>query len=348
MPTTFQAFKYRIYPTDEQVEIIEKTFKCCRFVWNHFLERKSKAYQRRGESLSYFGMKKLLTEMKAYLPWLGSCNRHALDFTVQHLCDAYDGFFRRCKKGKGKVGYPRFKGRKNPKQSFTTDGSVIVAEKFVQIPSIGKVKRGKDKRAVTGVPVNVTVSRSATGKYWASVCCKVERDTLPIVDGEVGISLGLKELAIDSNGVHYENPKHLSKSAKRLAREQRRLSRKKKGSANYEKQRRKVAGVHEHIANQRNDYRHKISRELVNANQLIAVEKVSVKPLVEGNEQAKSILDAGWSELTGMIKYKADWAGRTLVDVDTATVAPEAKHDEALAQVVLSEGQRMASEQKPA
>lgn len=203
---TYRAYKLCIKPTGTQAAAIENTFRCCRFVWNHFLERKSKVYQRRGESLSYYGMKKLLTEMKAYLPWLGSCNRHALDFTVQHLCDAYDGFFRRCKKGKGKVGYPRFKGRKNPKQSFTTDGSVIVTEKFVQIPSIGKVKRGKDKRVVTGVPVNVTVSRSATGKYWASVLCKEEVEPLPELNAEVGIDVGLHVFAADNNGNIYENP----------------------------------------------------------------------------------------------------------------------------------------------
>ena len=97
----YRAYKLCIKPTEAQAAAIENTFRSCRFVWNHFLERKSKAYRRRGESLSYYGMKKLLTEMKVYLPWLGSCNRHALDFTIQHLCDAYDGFFRRCKKGKG-------------------------------------------------------------------------------------------------------------------------------------------------------------------------------------------------------------------------------------------------------
>lgn len=141
--------------------------------------------------------------------------------------------------------YPKFKGASHPTQSFTTAGTIYVTDDYIQVPfggqyqKINKLRRGTG-RPIEGSPREVTISRSATGKYWASVCCKVERDTLPIVDGEVGISLGLKELAIDSNGVHYENPKHLSKSAKRLAREQRRLSRKKKGSVNYEKQRRKV------------------------------------------------------------------------------------------------------------
>lgn len=262
----YMAYKLCIKPTEAQAAEIENTFRCCRFVWNHFLERKSKAYQRRGESLSYYGMKKLLTEMKAYLPWLGSCNRHALNYTIQHLCDAYDGFFRRCKKGKGKVGYPRFKGRKNPKQSFTSDGSVIVTEKFVQIPSIGKVKRGKDKRAVTGVPVNITVSRSATGKYWASVLCKEEVEPLPVLNSEVGIDVGLHVFAADSDGNTYENPHYLIRSEKRLAREQRKLSRMRKGSSNYEKQRRKVAAIHERVVNQRRDYTHKLSRKLVDEN----------------------------------------------------------------------------------
>lgn len=351
MATTFQAFKYRIYPTDEQIEVIERTFKCCRFVWNHFLERTSKIYDRRQESMSKFDCMKVLTEMRERWPWLEDCGCSAERYAIVNLFEARKAFFRRIKAGE-KPGYPKFKSARCPSQSFTTAGTIYVTDECIQVPfgsqyqKINKVKRGSGRPAV-GIPREVTISRSSTGKYWASVCCMVEREELPVAEGEVGISLGLKELAIDSNGVHYENPKHLSKSAKRLAREQRRLSRKQKGSANYEKNRKLVAEIHEHIANQRRDYRHKISRELVNSNQLIAVEKVAVKSLVEGNEQAKSILDAGWSELTSMIKYKAEWAGRTLVDVDTATVAPEAKHDEALAQVVLSEGQRMASEQKP-
>lgn len=312
----YRAYKLCIKPTEAQVAEIENTFRCCRFVWNHFLERKSKAYQRRGESLSYFGMKKLLTEMKAYLPWLGSCNRHALDFTVQHLCDAYDGFFRRCKKGKGKVGYPRFKGRKNPKQSFTTDGSVIVAEKFVQIPSIGKVKRGKDKRAVTGVPVNVTVSRSATGKYWASVLCKEEVEPLPVLNTEVGIDVGLHVFAADSDGNTYENPHCLTHSEKRLAREQRKLSRMRKGSSNYEKQRRKVATIHERVVNQRRDYTHKLSRKLVDENQVIAVEDLNIKGMVKNHKKAKAVADVSWAEFFRMLEYKSQWAGRTFIQID--------------------------------
>lgn len=188
------------------------------------------------------------------------------------------------------------------------------------------------------------MSRSATGKYFASVCCKAEVEELPKVEKEVGVCLGVNNLLVDSDGVVYENPGHYSKAEKRLAREQRRLSRRKKGSANYEKQRIKVAKLHEHISNQRKDTRHKISRKLVDENQLIAVEKQNIKAMVEGNSQAKTILDAGWAELTGMMKYKAAWAGRTVVDVDMSAVSTDAPHGVTYAMAVLDEGKRINAE----
>lgn len=285
-------------------------------MWNHFLERKSKAYQRRGENLSYYDMSKLLTEMKAYLPWLGKCNRHALNFTIRHLCNAYEGFFRHCKKGKGKVGFPKFKGRKNPKQSFTTNGIIIVTEKFIQIPSIGKVKRGKDKRAVAGVPVNVTVSRSASGKYWVSVLYKEEIKPLPTLSTEVGIDVGLHVFATDSNSNTYENPHCLIHSEKRLAREQRKLSRMRKGSSNYKKQRLKVAAIYEHIVNQRRDYIHKLSRKFVNENQVIAVEDLNINGMLKNHKKAKAIADVSWGEFFRILEYKSQWAGRTFIQID--------------------------------
>ena len=312
----YRAYKLCIKPTKAQAAAIENTFQCCRFVWNHFLERKSKAYKRRGENLSYYSMKKLLTEMKVYLPWLDKCNRHALDFTIQHLCDTYDGFFCRCKKGKGKVGYPKFKGKKNPKQSYTTNGSVIVTEKFVQIPSIGKVKRGKDKRVVVGVPINVTVSRSVSGKYWASVLCREEVKPLPLLSTEVGIDVGLHVFAADSNGNTYENPHCLIHNEKRLAREQRKLSRMHRGSSNYKKQKLKVATIHERIVNQRRDYIHKLSRKFVNENQVIAVEDLNIKGMVKNHKRAKAITDVSWGGFFRMLEYKSQWAGRTFVQID--------------------------------
>lgn len=312
----YRAYKLCIKPTETQIAAIENTFRCCRFVWNYFLERKSKAYQRRGEIISKFEAMKLLTEMKGYLPWLSSCNRHALNFVIKDLFAAFDGFFRRCKKGEGKAGYPRFKGRKDSKQSFTTDCSVIVTEKFVQIPSIGKVKRGKDKRAVTGVPVNVTVSRSATGKYWASVLCKEEIEPLPVLNTEVGLDVGLHVFAADSNGNIYENPHCLIHSEKRLKREQRKLSRMRKGSSNYEKQRIKVATIHERVVNQRRDYTQKLSRKLVDENQVIAVEDLNIKGMVKNHKAAKAIADVSWGEFFRMLEYKSLWAGRTFIRID--------------------------------
>lgn len=281
---TFRAYKYVICPTEEQRSEIEKTFAACRYVWNSFLERTTKAYRRRGESMTAFDCMKVLTEMKAYTPWLSGIGNHAMRYSIMSLDDARKAFFRRCKRGE-KPGYPRFKSRKNPVQSFTTDGAIYVTGDYIQIPKVGRIRYRKN-RGIEGTPVEVTVSRSATGKYFASVCCKVDILPMPVLDTKVGIDVGLKDFATTSDGEHYENPRNLANSLEKLAREQRKLSRKEKGSANWQRQKRKVARLYEQIANQRNDHHHKLSRKLVNENQVIAVEDLNIKGMVKNKKLA--------------------------------------------------------------
>lgn len=312
----YQGCKIRIYPTKEQITQIERTFIHCRFVWNHFLGRASKIYRRRKESLSKYDMMRLLTEMKRiWAPWLCQSGSHALRYELTSLNEAYQAFFRRIKKGEA-PGYPRFKSRKHPKQSFTTDGSIRVDDCFVQIPVIGKV-RHKRQKVPDGEPVEVTVRRDGTGKYFAAVVFKVEKAPLPQLDKSIGLDMGLKDFIVDSDGNHYGNPRYLSGSLEKLRKAQRKLCRMEKGSRNYEKQRLRVSLISQHIRNQRDNYQHQLSRKLVDENQVIAVERLQVRNMVKDHKLARSLSDASMAAFIQKLEYKALWAGRSLVKVDT-------------------------------
>ena len=305
--------KGRLYPTPEQASMIDQTIRSCRYVYNQMLSRQQKMYARRGEHMSYIDMQNLLPGMKAYLPWLKKADSQALKYACRQLSDAYQRFF------KGQGGFPNFKSRKksNDQSYTTTNGSTIhVLEDAVKLPLLGVV-RCRGLRKLEGKISKATIRRTPSGKYFVSVLYTVEvKDPAP-VDGTIGLDVGLKDFAVDSDGVHYENPKYLKKSMNKLRREQRRLSRKKPGSKNSEKQRAKVARVHEYISNQRSDHHHKLSRKLVDENQIIAVESLNIKGLVRNHKLARSISDAGWGEFFRMLEYKTDWAKRTLVKVPT-------------------------------
>ena len=315
-----RSYEYRIYPNAEQRRQIENTFGACRWVWNLCLEVSKAAWEVNRKGLSAYDLMKFLTSWKRTVaPWLYEVDNTALQSTIAHLGAAYKNFFRRVKKGE-KPGYPKFKSKRDSKQSYTSKynkGAKVIRGNRVMIPKLGLVKC-KVSRMPDGRIVNVTVKRTATGKYYASFfCMDCPEPDMPMGDEPIiGIDAGLHDLMTRSDGVKVENNRYLRKSERKLKRAQRSLSRKKKGSNNYKKQQRRLARIHERIANQRKDAMHKATTDAVRESQAIAVEDLNVKGMVKNHNIAKSVADASMSEMIRQLAYKCQWYGRGFVKVD--------------------------------
>ena len=321
-----KSYKFRIYPTEEQEIFFAKTFGCVRKVYNLMLNDRKKAY----EEVKNDPSKKMTfptpAKYKKEFPFLKEVDSLALANAQLHLDKAYKNFFRN-----KSVGFPRFKSKKNPVQSYTTNnqnGTVaLIDSKFIKVPKLKSLVRIKLHRQPKGMIKSATISRHASGKYYISLLCKEEINELPKTNSAIGIDLGITDFAILSDGQKIDNHKFTSKMEKKLKREQRKLSKrallaKNKGiplseAKNYQKQKRKVARLHEKVMNQRTDFLNKLSTEIIKNHDIICIEDLNVKGMLRNHKLARSISDVSWSSFVAKLQYKADWYGREIIKVDT-------------------------------
>lgn len=312
------AYKCRLYPNKEQTAFFERTFSACRWVWNTSLETKSAAYKVNKKSLSFYDLSAMLPRWKNQQQWLMDVPSGALVQTLRDLDKAFQNFFRRVKRGE-KPGYPKFKSKNDSTQSYRTQvkNTCLVDERHLKLPKAGIVKcRGL--KTVEGRVLNVTVKRVPSGKYFATICCTgCPEPEMPMGENEIlGIDAGVHDIMTRSDGIKVPNNKFLRKSEKKLRREQRRLSRMKKGSANWHKQKRRVARVYEHVANQRNNTLHNATTQAVRDSKAIAVEDLNVNGMTKNHRLARSVSDASMSEMHRQLEYKCGWYGRDFIKVD--------------------------------
>ena len=314
------SYKFRIYPNKAQANQIQRTFGCARFAYNYYLTKRKEVFEQTGKTMSYYDCTKDLTALKQTedMLWLCEVDATALTTSLKDLDMAYQNFFRGLKKGTH-VGYPKFKSKRADHQSYRTNrvrGNIKVLDNAVQLPKLGEVKC-RVHRVVVGRILSATVSQNPSGKYFVSICCAdVEIAPLERTDKVCGVALGTQDFAVTSEGVTYPNNKHLAQAEKKLARLQRQLSRKPKGSNNRGKAKVKVARLQEYIANQRRDTMHKVSTELVRNYDVICMEDPAVKGMMRDSSYTKSIANASWSEFCRQLEYKADWYGKTVSVVD--------------------------------
>lgn len=306
-----KAYKYRIYPNAEQRIFFAKTFGCVRFVYNKMLADRIKSYHESQKSIDKSIKYPTPAQYKTEYPFLNEVDSLALANAQMNLNKAYANFFR-----DQSAGFPKFKSKKDNHKSYTTNnqkGTVSIGDGYLKIPKFKTRIKIKQHRQFQGLIKSVTISQTPSNKYFISILVEENEQWFPRLDTRVGIDVGLKDFAILSNGTNYENPKWFRKSEQRLAFLQRSLSRKKKGSANRNKMRLKVAKLHEKIHNQRNDYLHKVSHEITNDNQVMVIEDLRVKNMLRNRKLSKAISEVSWAKFRTMLEYKAQWKGRDII-----------------------------------
>ena len=310
-----KSYKFRLYPTEEQMVLFDKTFGCSRFIWNQMLADKIQYYKETGQTL-----KNTPAQYKKDYSWLKEVDSLALCNVQLNLQKAYKNFFQ------SNFGFPKFKSKRHH-QSYQTNnqtGTIAIESGKVKLPKIGWV-RLKQHREMTGLIKSATISMTATGKYFISILCETDIQPYPKTKSSVGIDLGLSHFAIISTGEKIENPRFLISASKKLRREQKILSRrgllaKQRGKSlddcsNYQKQRLKVARLYEKISNQRKDFLHKLSTSIIKNHDRICMEDLASRNLMRNHHLARAIGDASWSEFCRMLEYKAEWYGKQIISI---------------------------------
>ena len=301
-----KAYKYRIYPNKTQREYFAKVFGCVRFFYNKSLSDMNELYKSKGIFKNITP-----TSYKEDYPFLKEVDSLALCNAQINRNMAFKSFFKK------RNVFPDYKSKRHD-QSYTTNnqGSVKFStnDRYISIPKCSRI-RIKKHRDFYGDIKSITINKTTDEKYYISLLVEEETESINLMDNAIGLDLGLKELIVDSDGKKYKNHKFLTKSQEKLAREQRKLSNMVKGSSNRNKQRIKVARIHRHINNQRNDYLHKLSKKIIDENQIICIEDLKVKNMMNDSKLARNISDVSWSRFVSMLIYKADWYGRKVIKV---------------------------------
>lgn len=306
-----KAFRYRIYPTKEQAVLLAKHFGAKRFVFNHFLNERKTLYLENKTTLNYYDNAKSLTALKKeeQYSWMKEINSQTLQAALRDLDVAYNKFFSKQSR------FPKFKSKRD-KQSFRVPQFVEYETGKLWIPKFKEAIKVNEDRPLTGKILFATISRRPSGKHFVAITVETEHTPLPSTDKQIGIDLGIKDLVICSDGRTYPNIRTTKQYEKKLAYEQRQLSKKVKGSKSRWRQRVRVAKIHERISNIRHNHLHQITSNIVRDNQTICCESLSVANMMKNHCLAKAIGDVSWGELIRQLQYKSEWNLRTFIQID--------------------------------